>query len=121
MPTPSAKKAALRSSMTDQVFSPSTRWHASASGEEREPGAKKIRAQRAARGFDGFHETLRTQPAIGAFLESVNYPAGLKAGLELLGVPAGPPRRPIQPLSEEKKKQFAEILETAGVLKPATA
>ncbi|MFI7493536.1 dihydrodipicolinate synthase family protein [Kocuria sp. M4R2S49] len=66
-------------------------------------------------------EQWKTLRAISAFLESVNYPAGLKAGLELLGVPAGPPRRPIQPLSEEKKKQFAEILETAGVLKPATA
>ena len=37
--------------------------------------------------------------AISDFLESVNYVAGVKAGLELIGHPAGPPRAPIQPLS----------------------
>lgn len=65
-------------------------------------------------------EQWKTLREISAFLESVNYPAGLKAGLELLGVPAGPPRRPIQPLSEEDRQRFAQILEAAGVLKPAT-
>ena len=58
---------------------------------------------------------------ISNFLESVNYVAGIKAGLELLGVPAGPPRRPIQPLSQENRQRFAQILESAGVLKPVTA
>jgi dihydrodipicolinate synthase/N-acetylneuraminate lyase len=66
-------------------------------------------------------EQWKTLRSISAFLESVNYPAGLKAGLELLGVPAGPPRRPIQPLSAEKREEFAQVLEAAGVLKPATA
>jgi dihydrodipicolinate synthase/N-acetylneuraminate lyase len=45
----------------------------------------------------------------------VNYVAGLKAGLELIGHPAGPPRLPIQPLSAEQRRQFAEILRAAGV------
>jgi dihydrodipicolinate synthase/N-acetylneuraminate lyase len=66
-------------------------------------------------------EQWKTLWAISDFLESVNYVAGIKAGLELLGVPAGPPRRPIQPLSEENRQRFAQILENAGVLKPATA
>lgn len=66
-------------------------------------------------------EQWKTLWTISSFLESVNYVAGIKAGLELLGVPAGPPRRPIQPLSEENRQRFATILEDAGVLKPVTA
>jgi 4-hydroxy-tetrahydrodipicolinate synthase len=53
--------------------------------------------------------------AICDFLESVNYVAGVKAGLELIGHPAGPPRAPIQPLSGEQRAIFAAILERAGV------
>jgi dihydrodipicolinate synthase/N-acetylneuraminate lyase len=53
--------------------------------------------------------------AISDFLESVNYVAGVKAGLELIGHPAGPPRAPIQPLSGEQRTTFAAILERAGV------
>ena len=53
--------------------------------------------------------------AISDFLESVNYVAGVKAGLELIGHPAGPPRAPVQPLSGEQRAAFAAILERAGV------
>ena len=53
--------------------------------------------------------------AISDFLESVNYVAGVKAGLELIGHPAGPPRAPVQPLSGEQRATFAAILERAGV------
>jgi dihydrodipicolinate synthase/N-acetylneuraminate lyase len=53
--------------------------------------------------------------AISAFLESVNYVAGVKAGLELVGHPAGPARLPVQPLSAEQRARFAGILEAAGV------
>jgi dihydrodipicolinate synthase/N-acetylneuraminate lyase len=53
--------------------------------------------------------------AISSFLESVNYVAGLKAGLELVGHPVGPPRLPIQPLTHDKKQEFATILRAAGV------
>jgi dihydrodipicolinate synthase/N-acetylneuraminate lyase len=53
--------------------------------------------------------------AISDFLESVNYVAGVKAGLELVGHPAGPPRAPIQPLSGGRRAAFAAILERAGV------
>ena len=53
--------------------------------------------------------------AISDFLESVNYVAGVKAGLELIGHPAGPPRAPIQPLPGEQRATFAAILERAGV------
>ena len=42
-------------------------------------------------------EQWRDLWAISDFLESVNYVAGVKAGLELIGHPAGPPRAPIHP------------------------
>ena len=54
--------------------------------------------------------------AISDFLESVNYVAGIKAGLELLGHPVGPVRLPIQPLPAAERERFAAILERAGVL-----
>ncbi|MFB6611786.1 dihydrodipicolinate synthase family protein [Agromyces sp. NPDC056379] len=50
------------------------------------------------------------------FLESVNYVAGVKAGLELVGHPVGPPRRPIQSLPANDRERLAHILEDAGVL-----
>lgn len=53
--------------------------------------------------------------AISDFLESVNYVAGVKAGLELIGHPAGPARFPIQPLPAEERARFAAILAEAGV------
>lgn len=49
------------------------------------------------------------------FLESVNYIAGVKAGLELVGSPAGPPRLPARPLSDEQRAQLKEILDSIGV------
>jgi dihydrodipicolinate synthase/N-acetylneuraminate lyase len=58
--------------------------------------------------------------AISDFLESVNYVAGIKAGLELIGEPVGPARLPIQPLPAEERERFAGILRSAGVL-PAVA
>ncbi|MFE4663427.1 dihydrodipicolinate synthase family protein, partial [Streptomyces hydrogenans] len=58
--------------------------------------------------------------AISDFLESVNYVAGIKAGLELIGEPVGPARLPIQPLPAEERERFAGILREAGVL-PVTA
>jgi dihydrodipicolinate synthase/N-acetylneuraminate lyase len=53
--------------------------------------------------------------AISDFLESVNYVAGVKAGLDLIGHSAGPARLPIQPLSAQQKERFAGILRDAGV------
>jgi 4-hydroxy-tetrahydrodipicolinate synthase len=65
-------------------------------------------------------ELWRDLWAISDFLESVNYVAGVKAGLELVGHPAGPARLPIQPLPPEERERFAAILASAGVL-PVTA
>ena len=49
------------------------------------------------------------------YLESVNYIAGVKAGLELVGSPAGPPRLPARPLSDEQRAELKEILDSIGV------
>ena len=54
--------------------------------------------------------------AISDFLESVNYVAGVKAGLELIGHPAGPPRAADPAAARPSNAgRFAAILERAGV------
>lgn len=47
------------------------------------------------------------------FLESQNYCAAIKAGLDLVGHPAGPARRPTLPLSSEDLATFAQLLKNA--------
>jgi len=54
--------------------------------------------------------------AISDFLESVDYVAGVKAGLEIVGHPAGPARPPVQPLPASERERFRRILEAAGQL-----
>ncbi|MEV0598162.1 dihydrodipicolinate synthase family protein [Streptomyces sp. NPDC050315] len=49
------------------------------------------------------------------FLESHNYACGIKTGLELVGVGAGPTRRPVLPLAPEHRAEFAGLLRAAGV------
>jgi dihydrodipicolinate synthase/N-acetylneuraminate lyase len=60
-------------------------------------------------------ELWRPLWAISDFLESVNYVAGVKAGLELIGHPVGPARLPVQPLSAEPRGRLADLLRAAGV------
>jgi dihydrodipicolinate synthase/N-acetylneuraminate lyase len=52
--------------------------------------------------------------AISDFLESVDYVAGIKAGLEIIGHPAGPARPPVQPLAAHERERFTRILTDAG-------
>ena len=54
--------------------------------------------------------------ALSDFLESVDYVAGIKAALELVGHPAGPARLPVQPLPAHERERLAGILSAAGVL-----
>jgi dihydrodipicolinate synthase/N-acetylneuraminate lyase len=56
---------------------------------------------------------------LSAFLESVNYVAGIKAALELIGHPAGPARLPIQPLPAADRERLASILEKVGAVSVA--
>jgi 4-hydroxy-tetrahydrodipicolinate synthase len=36
----------------------------------------------------------------------------IKHGLTLLGIDAGPPRRPLQPLNKDEKRELAEVIGT---------
>lgn len=47
---------------------------------------------------------------VSDFLESVNYPAGIKAGLEIIGESAGSVRPPTLPIDKGDYDRFAEIL-----------
>ncbi|WP_149823683.1 dihydrodipicolinate synthase family protein [Streptomyces tailanensis] len=49
------------------------------------------------------------------FLESHNYACGIKTGLDLVGVSAGPTRRPVLPLAPQYVAEFRELLIAAGV------
>ncbi|MGW1718145.1 dihydrodipicolinate synthase family protein [Streptomyces sp. NPDC002156] len=49
------------------------------------------------------------------FLESHNYACGIKTGLELVGVGAGPTRRPVLPLAPQYVEEFRDLLIAAGV------
>ncbi|MFD4599411.1 dihydrodipicolinate synthase family protein [Streptomyces sp. NPDC058464] len=49
------------------------------------------------------------------FLESHNYACGIKTGLDLVGVSAGPTRRPVLPLAPEHRAEFRALLTAAGV------
>lgn len=48
------------------------------------------------------------------FLESHNYACGIKTGVELVGVSAGPTRLPVLPLGPEHRRELAGLLRSAG-------
>ncbi len=60
-------------------------------------------------------ELWATINPICVFLESHNYAGAVKAGLELIGVPAGPARAPVQPLADKDREELRRLLEAAGV------
>ncbi|TLS43251.1 dihydrodipicolinate synthase family protein [Streptomyces montanus] len=49
------------------------------------------------------------------FLESHNYSCGIKTGLDLVGVSAGPTRRPVLPLAPQYREELRTLLTAAGV------
>ena len=58
--------------------------------------------------------------AISDFLESVDYAAGIKAGLTIVGRSAGPTRAPSLPLSDADVARFTAILTAAGAVPGGT-
>jgi dihydrodipicolinate synthase/N-acetylneuraminate lyase len=54
--------------------------------------------------------------ALSDFLESVDYVAGIKGALELVGHPSGPARLPIRPLPAADRERLTAILAAAGRL-----
>jgi dihydrodipicolinate synthase/N-acetylneuraminate lyase len=59
-------------------------------------------------------ELWKTIFPICRFMESHNYAAAIKTGLELVGAPAGPPRRPVLPLAPEYREELRGLLAAAG-------
>ncbi len=53
---------------------------------------------------------IRKAFALGTF------PLVVKEAVNMIGLPAGPARRPIQPLSPEKRQELREVLSDAGLL-----
>lgn len=49
------------------------------------------------------------------FLESHNYASAIKTGLDLVGVSAGPTRRPVLPLAAQYREELGGLLAAAGV------
>lgn len=52
---------------------------------------------------------------ICVFLDSHSYACAVKTGVELVGVPAGPTRAPIQPLAAEHREELRGLLNAAGL------
>ncbi|SMY02542.1 dihydrodipicolinate synthase family protein [Brevibacterium antiquum] len=52
---------------------------------------------------------------ICVFLESHSYACGVKTGVELVGMPAGPTRGPILPLAAEHREELQRLLNAAGL------
>ena len=52
---------------------------------------------------------------ICVFLESHSYACGVKTGVELVGLPAGPTRGPILPLAAEHREELRGLLNAAGL------
>lgn len=68
----------------------------------------------------GDHARARAlQEQFSAFREALgavgSYPAPVKEALALMGLPAGPARRPILPLDDAQREGLAALLETTGV------
>ena len=45
-----------------------------------------------------------------------SFPAAVKAGVEVLGLPAGPPRRPVATLDADKREVLRQELRAMGVV-----
>ncbi len=48
-------------------------------------------------------------------------PAAFKAALNMIGVPAGFPREPVQPLSPEGEARLRDVLSRRGVIEEPSA
>ncbi|MFF7157459.1 hypothetical protein [Streptomyces sp. NPDC008139] len=49
------------------------------------------------------------------FLEAHPYTSAIKTGVDLVGVPGGPPRLPTLPLAQEHANTLARLLRSAGI------
>jgi len=72
--------------------------------------------------WKNFEDVIRTRELVFKYYElrqvcySLTNPVVIKAGLNLLGLPAGRPRLPLQELDKEKTTELKEIMERLGIL-----
>lgn len=59
---------------------------------------------------------VKLLPIASAISTSTNFPAPVKAAIQLLGRPAGPPRSPIVPVKDDVKEKLREALVLSGLL-----
>lgn len=59
---------------------------------------------------------VKLLPIASAISTSTNFPAPVKAAIQLLGRPAGPPRSPIVPVKNDVKEKIREALVLSGLL-----
>ncbi|HVO70809.1 MAG TPA: dihydrodipicolinate synthase family protein, partial [Aggregatilineaceae bacterium] len=69
----------------------------------------------------GDHERARAlQSALSTLREGLahfgTYPVWVKEALTLMGLPAGPARRPILPLNDAQRGELQALLQSVGVL-----
>jgi 4-hydroxy-tetrahydrodipicolinate synthase len=60
---------------------------------------------------------FRLLPLFNLLESSGRYVQYVKAGLELLGHPVGPPRKPLLPIAPEEKQALKEIMLKAGIIR----
>ncbi|CUM56134.1 unnamed protein product [Debaryomyces tyrocola] len=63
------------------------------------------------KGLDKAREQWKFLWEVSDFLENVNHPAGIKAGLDIIGQSSGPVRLPSLPLEKEEVSRFSRIHE----------
>jgi 4-hydroxy-tetrahydrodipicolinate synthase len=59
---------------------------------------------------------VKLLPIASAISTSTNFPAPVKAAIQLLGRPAGPPRSPIVPVEDDEKEKIRKALVSSGLI-----
>jgi len=67
-----------------------------------------------ARDFVRGHELQRLLLPLRQAFDLGSFPAVVKEAMQIIGLPAGPTRRPVGPLSEEARARLREVLEQVG-------
>jgi 4-hydroxy-tetrahydrodipicolinate synthase len=68
----------------------------------------------AARDFARGHELQRLLLPLRQAFDLGSFPAVVKEAMQVIGLPAGPARRPVGPLSDEARARLREVLEQVG-------
>ena len=94
-------------------------WRSAASARCRERGRSRLtKALYEACATKDYERARPLQHRLSHLLSviKVNYPAGVKAAMAIMGRPAGPPRRPVAPLDRDAVERMSAVLDKLGVL-----